>query len=919
MSETKVPAIPSTSSDKFSDAVKELIEVREGLRGDPLDQNVTLRQLQDAGVVSATVTSRGGSGGRPSVTLSPYGEPGYRDIPPAIQNLTVSGGYQQMFLEWDQPNYSNRSYVEVWRSDVDVLGGAIQIAQTPATVYSDPCGSGKTYYYWVRAVSTAGIIGPFNTVNGTVGSTAVDVDFMLETLNGELTSSQLHSDLGARIDLIDTDTLVNSVGARIASLRGDLEGDIAVVATDLVTVQQDIITRLDAIVLENATGDAALVLTEQTARIAADEVLAQQITAVAAVADGNTAALEVEYTARSNGDLAATNFALEAVSRVVDVEVALQFDYYTRASTNSAIAAATTTLSSTVNGHTASISTLTSTTNGLAAEYAVRLDVGGRVTGFGLYGGPTSSTFEVRADKFIISAPSSTSPADGVPFYHLTGPALIGGVTVPAGTYINTAFIADATIAEAKIGTLSADKITVGNIAANRMKANVIAATNISTDYILAERIDTKNLNVKDGNGNILLSSTKMPAAFNSTGYRWEFDPAVSYGGTQGLVGPWTGSGGVTVIDRDNYLELNYTTYTSGGPFLIGPNFTVNIIGKKHPVVRMRLKLYSGSAAGWQGVMSFTNSAGVTTAASTTADAPIGNNWVDIDWDLTDEGNWTNHSIQSLTFVLITPQWLAVNGSKPVFHIDYIAIGSHSTGMLIDSANVSTFIQAGVITNAFIGNTISSAEYDGSSHYDPNVSLYSDPGTVGWIIDKLGHAVFHNAYVRGDVRASSVTTNLLNTVSAHVTGTLTAADIEALNITVDTLNIAGEAVSVPGSVGLSSGVTITGSEFTIGTVTLDTGTVTAKVYMHAVLQVVPVSNYGNNQINLHLYESGTGVGVFGQSFMTGFGGQVTAVAVFDMPGNSGSKTYSVKVSQSYSTTPVMQTAGGVLYVSGTKR
>ena len=45
---TKVPAIPSpeTNSLRAVKALKEIAEVREGLRGDPLDRFVTIRELE---------------------------------------------------------------------------------------------------------------------------------------------------------------------------------------------------------------------------------------------------------------------------------------------------------------------------------------------------------------------------------------------------------------------------------------------------------------------------------------------------------------------------------------------------------------------------------------------------------------------------------------------------------------------------------------------------------------------------------------------------------------------------------------------------------------------------------------------------------------------------------------------------------
>jgi hypothetical protein len=128
--------------------------------------------------------------------------------------------------------------------------------------------------------------------------------------------------------------------------------------------------------------------------------------------------------------------------------------------------------------------------DGATAQYTIKVQTGAGdnkyVAGIGLssetnVAGATTSKFMVVADQFAI-APVDTDPAaaDGSPFFHLTVPTVIDGVAVPAGTYMKTAFIADASITNAKIGTLSADKITTGLLSADRIGANSITADKIN-------------------------------------------------------------------------------------------------------------------------------------------------------------------------------------------------------------------------------------------------------------------------------------------------------------------------------------------------------------------------------------------------------------------------------------------------------
>lgn len=134
------------------------------------------------------------------------------------------------------------------------------------------------------------------------------------------------------------------------------------------------------------------------------------------------------------------------------------------------------TLTSIVGGHAASIQVTQRTIDGVQAQYSVKIDNNGHVSGFGLSSttvnsAPTSA-FIVRADRFAIAGPNSTSDPLGtltpskVPFMVFTSPTVIGGKTYPAGTWMDAAFIASATIDTAQIRDLAADKITAGSLTA---------------------------------------------------------------------------------------------------------------------------------------------------------------------------------------------------------------------------------------------------------------------------------------------------------------------------------------------------------------------------------------------------------------------------------------------------------------------
>ena len=112
------------------------------------------------------------------------------------------------------------------------------------------------------------------------------------------------------------------------------------------------------------------------------------------------------------------------------------------------------TVQTTVNGNTATIQTQQQSINGLYAQYTVKLDVNGRVSGIGLASDNNVSEFAIRADKFYIAPPSGTG--NGVsPFMVLTSSQTINGTVVPAGTYIQSAYIHNGSIDVAKINKAS--------------------------------------------------------------------------------------------------------------------------------------------------------------------------------------------------------------------------------------------------------------------------------------------------------------------------------------------------------------------------------------------------------------------------------------------------------------------------------
>ena len=127
---------------------------------------------------------------------------------------------------------------------------------------------------------------------------------------------------------------------------------------------------------------------------------------------------------------------------------AIKTELSSTTSKTNATASSVSTLQTTVSGNTASIQTAQSSIDGINLQYTVKLDSGGKISGFGMMNDGATSAFDVRADRFSISPPvgKPNDVSGSSPFMVITTPTTINGVPVDAGVYMRKAYIAKAFI-----------------------------------------------------------------------------------------------------------------------------------------------------------------------------------------------------------------------------------------------------------------------------------------------------------------------------------------------------------------------------------------------------------------------------------------------------------------------------------------
>ena len=179
--------------------------------------------------------------------------------------------------------------------------------------------------------------------------------------------------------------------------------------------------------------------------------------------------------------------------------------------------------------------------DGLQAEYTIKLDVNGNVSGFGIYGDEGGSEFIANVDKFAVTTPQSsialrtistvyilgaiarvtghdsktlvckvagttgtgsltvgnigTIIVDGsvrwqvasrVPFAVQAVPTNINGQAVPAGVYIDAAYVLNATIQNSQVADAAIDNAKIANLDVGKLTAGSLQADSYvqSSNYI---------------------------------------------------------------------------------------------------------------------------------------------------------------------------------------------------------------------------------------------------------------------------------------------------------------------------------------------------------------------------------------------------------------------------------------------------
>lgn len=400
---------------RFLEAIKEKTDIGEGDRGNPVDRFIRVSDLLDMGIVRRLSNAGRLVGGGNLVPTAPLPD---MSVPPKPAGFTVTDGFSYIYLTWDEPQYANHGYTEIWRASEDNLANATLISQQIGMIFADPdVVYGQSYYYWIRFHSQnmfgAGRAGPYNDTVGTPGKVAEDPGQLLDLLSGQITSDQLHHDLAEPIAQIPSimDGLSAVEGRVLLSEQEitDLHGSVADINGD-VLANYDAITALSGRVTDTEQG---LVVEANLRDELRTEILGSGGALATAINDLATTVSNTYATATSVNQL-----SVEFNNRAGAIENRMSVD---------------------------------GDVGKVTAQWTVKAQVGDLIGGVGLRNDGDKARFYVQADTFAVYSPGVTK----------TVPFIIDGGKV----IMDTALIKDGTITNAKIGTMSVDKLT-GNTAA---------------------------------------------------------------------------------------------------------------------------------------------------------------------------------------------------------------------------------------------------------------------------------------------------------------------------------------------------------------------------------------------------------------------------------------------------------------------
>lgn len=424
---------------------------------------------------------------------------GKQGLPPALANLSATGilfGYR---LNWSFPATGalDTAYTEIEIASTANGANAAQLG-----LFAYPTNShviqgmqpNLTRFFRGRLIDRIGNIGPWSQYAS--ATTSADASAVLDILSGKITELQLHQDLQTKIDRIET---VDGDVSDIIQAVNNLEDGFTQERSERIAGDEQVLNQLTAYKLSNDQAVAAVV--EEVEIIVDDQrVMSSKIDGVYAQVNpkligstedliGSTEGFAGVWSLQSaliEGDMAQSKRTDQVVAKINENDALYKQQIKANADAVSANVQATTTLQTTVGQNTASIQEVSESVDGLYSQKYIKLDVNGKVAGWGGANDGKESNFILNFDSFAIGSGGSTGY---YPFIFRNTPFTdpVTGTVFPVSAYlksammdyqsVKTSHIEDLAVKTAKIDDLAVTRGKIADLAVNTLKIQDEAVT----------------------------------------------------------------------------------------------------------------------------------------------------------------------------------------------------------------------------------------------------------------------------------------------------------------------------------------------------------------------------------------------------------------------------------------------------------
>lgn len=556
-----VPTSIEPGLRRFLLSLREHVRELRGNTGDPAG-------AATAGGTNTTIVIGDGGGGGGEVSppdLTP---------PPTPSGVSLVAGFDFVGIVTNEPVFTQghgygRTKVYgakyAGTGPLPTFASAVLVHEFVGEVGSFPSPPNTQWHVWLKWRTIDGVdsVVPSGGTTGDSVTTGADIALLLAALTGQIDVSQLSSSLAATISTLQAD---------VAALNSTPAWDIGTTyPTDSVVTYAGKLYKARRVTV----GDQPDISTLDWEKIGDYDTLAGVVAAhTVSIADH-----ESRITSNASG-LAAEVSARTALAATVGTNTAaIATEAVTRAAVDSANASAISTVAAIVNNPVSGVAANYAAINveasaraaadtTLFARYAVKLDVNGYVVGWELNNNGSSGSLNVLANAFTVGAPGRP---DITPFIVRTTTTTENGVTIPAGVYMDAAYIVNLSAMIAKFGNAAISSAQIQNLAATKITSGAInvGAVIQSSNYIAnntgwAIRGDgTMEIQQIIARGNIYADDGYFRG--DVTGARGTFNGGVRGGAFLGYAWPAAYAGGGYYLGAGGLLLGNRNTYEAGG------------------------------------------------------------------------------------------------------------------------------------------------------------------------------------------------------------------------------------------------------------------------------------------------------------------------------------------------------------------